>query len=169
MKQLYLSHFTATSCIGRGLAHTLDSVRNGKSGLTLCSFDTVDLKTYIGEVAGVDETIIRSDLKTFDCRNNRLLQRALEQDGFSDAVSLATEKYGRERIGVFIGTSTSGSLQTELAYRRRDPTNGALPPDFNYAHTHNSFSPTDFTRRYFDLAGPRNDCRVRLFFKRESI
>jgi len=55
---------------------------------------------------------------------------------------------------VLIGTSTAGILQTELAYRRRDPVTGSLPADFNYAGTHNPFSVSDFVRRYFGLAGP---------------
>jgi 3-oxoacyl-[acyl-carrier-protein] synthase-1 len=154
MKPLLLSHFTATSCIGRGLGPTLDALRLGKSGLAPCDFDTVDLDTWIGKVANVDETIIRADLRAFDCRNNRLLQLALEQDGFADAVRAAAAKYGPERVGVFLGTSTSGILQTELAYRRRDPATGALPADFSYAQTHNTFSASDFARRYFGLSGP---------------
>ena len=154
MKPLYLSHFTATSCIGHGLSQTLDAVRQRKTGLAPCAFDTVDLDTYVGEVTAVDETVIRKDLQAFDCRNNRLLQLSLEQDSFADGVSAAIEKYGRERVGVFLGTSTSGALQTEIAYRHRNPVSGALPADFNYAKTHNAFSPTDFTQRYFALSGP---------------
>jgi len=41
-----------------------------------------------------------------------------------------------------------------LAYRRRDPVTGALPADFHYAATQNTFSVADFTRRYFGLTGP---------------
>jgi 3-oxoacyl-[acyl-carrier-protein] synthase-1 len=151
---LFLSHFTATSCIGRGLSPTLDALRHRKSGLTPCDFDTVDLDTCIGAVPGVDEVLIRADLQAFDCRNNRLLQLALEQDGFSEAVNAAAARYGRHRIGVFIGTSTAGILQTELAYRQRDAASGALPPEFNYAATHNTFSAADFAQRYFGLTGP---------------
>ena len=154
MKPLLLSHFTATSCIGRGLAQTLDALRQRRSGLTACAFDTVDLPTFIGEVEGVDEVTISADLAAFDCRNNRLAQLGLEQDGFDQAVRAAIGKYGRDRVGVFIGTSTSGILQTELAYRRRDPETGALPPDFVYGKTQNTFSVADFTRHYFDLTGP---------------
>ncbi|HUW39227.1 MAG TPA: beta-ketoacyl-ACP synthase, partial [Rhodocyclaceae bacterium] len=40
------------------------------------------------------------------------------------------------------------------AYRRRDPASGALPADFDYRATHNTFSVADFTRRYFGLSGP---------------
>jgi len=54
---------------------------------------------------------------------------------------------------MFLGTSTSGILQTELAYRSRD-SDGALPASFDYAGTHNNFSLTAFLREQFDLHGP---------------
>ena len=154
MKPLLLSHFTATSCLGRGLEQTLDALRQQHGGLTPCHFDSVELPTYIGEVAGVDEVGLSPELRDYDCRNNRLAQLGLEQDGFTEAVREAVSQYGRERVGVFIGTSTSGILQTELAYRRRDPESGALPPDFVYSKTQNTFSVADFTRHYFRLSGP---------------
>ena len=154
LKPLLLSHFTSTSCIGRGLSQTLQALRQAKGGLTHCDFDTVDLDTFIGVVPGVDETAIRADLREFDCRNNRLLQLALTQDGFAEAVEAAAQKYGRGRIGVFLGTSPSGVLQTELASRRRDAASGALPQDFMYRSTHNTFSAADFAQRYFRLSGP---------------
>lgn len=76
------------------------------------------------------------------------------QDGFSDAINAAIEKYGAQRIGVFLGTSTAGILQTELAYRQRDPVTGAFASDFHYGETHNTFSVADFTRHFFGLTGP---------------
>ncbi|BCM25123.1 beta-ketoacyl-[acyl-carrier-protein] synthase family protein [Methyloradius palustris] len=154
MKPLLLSHFTVTSAIGRGVQQTLASMREQRSGLTPCNFDTVDLPTFIGEVPAVDKTNMLAGLEAFDCRNNRLAQLGLEQDGFAEAVKAAVAKYGASRIGVFMGTSTSGILQTELAYRRLDPITGALPPDFVYDKTQNTFSVADFTRQYFGLKGP---------------
>ena len=154
MKPLLLTHYTATSCIGTGLDATLQSLRAQASGLTQCNFDTVDLDTWIGEVDGVDQVAMLPGLEAWDCRNNRLLQLALEQDGFGDAVRAAALRYGAGRIGVFLGTSTSGIHQTELAYRRRDPDTGALPADFIYATTHNTFSAAGFAQRYFQLQGP---------------
>ena len=154
MNPLLLSHFTATSSIGRGLATTLEALRRRQPGLRPCAFDTVDLPTFIGEVDGVDEVRLPSELIEFDCRNNRLAQLGLAQDGFAAAVQAAVDKYGRDRVGVFVGTSTSGILQSELAYRRRDPETGALPPDFIYSKTQNTFSVADFTRHYFDISGP---------------
>ena len=154
LQPLLLSHFTATSCIGQGLQQTLDSLRSRRSGLKPCDFDTVDLATWIGAVKGVDEKPLHGDLSIYDCRNNRLALMGLMQDGFADAVSSASKKYGAQRVGVFIGTSTSGILQTELAYRRLDPASGALPADFVYGATHNTFSVADFTRHYLGLNGP---------------
>ena len=154
LNPLWLSHFTATSSIGRGLQPTLAALRQQRGGLAPCAFDTVDLATFTGEVAGVDDVELPAQLTDFDCRNNRLALLGLMQDGFTAAVAAATEKYGPQRLGVFIGTSTSGILQTELAYRRLDPLSGAFPADFIYGTTHNTFSVADFTRHYFGLTGP---------------
>ena len=154
LKPLLLSHFTATSCIGQGLQQTLDALRQGKPGLKPCDFETVDLSTFIGEVNGINMLKMPADMPDYNCRNNRLAQLGLQQDGFNNAVHIATEKYGRDRIGVFIGTSTSGILETEVAFRNRDALTGALPADFVYSKMQNTYSVADFTRQYFKLTGP---------------
>ncbi len=149
-----ISGYTATTCLGHGLAATLAALRAGRSGLQPCAFETVHLDTWIGEVAAVDDQKLPETLAKYDCRNNRLAALALETDGFAERVRAATTRYGKRRIGVFVGTSTAGILQTELAYRRRDPATGALPADFNYRTTHNAFSLAEVTRAYFALEGP---------------
>lgn len=154
MKPLLLSHFTVTSCIGRGLQQTLDALRHGRHELKPCHFETVDIATFIGEVEGVDDVKMAAGMSDYNCRNNRLAQLGLEQDGFNEAVNNAANKFGRDRIGVFIGTSTSGILETEIAFRQRDPKTGALPEDFIYSKTQNTYSVADFTRHYFSLTGP---------------
>ncbi len=146
------------SCIvtglGAGEAATLDSLRAGRSALKPCRFETVEIDTYLGEVAGLEDFRIEGDLSDYDCRNNRLAALALRQDGFADAVEQAREKYGAERIGVFLGTSTSGILETEIAYRSRRGDARGLPSQFRYAQTHNTFSVADFVRRLLRLEGP---------------
>jgi 3-oxoacyl-[acyl-carrier-protein] synthase-1 len=154
MNPLLLKNFTAASCIGKGVAPTLESLRRQLSGLKQCEFETVDIKTHIGEVAGVDDTRLPQQLHKFECRNNRLAELTLQQDGFFESVQQAAERWGRRRVGVFVGTSTAGILQTELAYRQRDPLTGALPPSFEYASTHNSFSVVDYLRQRCRLQGP---------------
>ena len=153
MTPLLLSAYTATTCLGRGLDATRQALREGRSGMAPCAFETVQLATWIGEVPAVDAESLPAALAHYDCRNNRLTQMGLETDGFADRVRAVIARYGKTRVGVFLGTSTAGILQTELAYRRRDPESGALPDDFHYRTTHNSFSLAEFTRDYFGLEG----------------
>jgi 3-oxoacyl-[acyl-carrier-protein] synthase-1 len=150
---LSISAYTLTSCLGRGLAATRQALHRGATGLAPCHFETVDLETFVGEIAGVDEQRLPAALASFDCRNNRAADLGLAQDGFAEAVERAAERHGASRIGVFMGTSTAGILQTELAYRRRDAA-GALPADFHYRHTHNAFSVAEYVRARLGLAGP---------------
>lgn len=153
MTPLALSAYTLTTCLGRGIDATREALRAERSALAPCTFETVRLDTWIGEVAGVDEQRMPEALARYDCRNNRLTLMGLETDGFGDRVREATARYGADRVGVFLGTSTAGILQTELAYRRRDPATGALPDDFHYRTTHNAFSLAEFTRDHFGLTG----------------
>ncbi|MGH8700793.1 MAG: beta-ketoacyl synthase N-terminal-like domain-containing protein, partial [Burkholderiales bacterium] len=154
MQPLAISHYSVVNCLGVGSRAVADALRERRSGLTPCDFETVALDTWIGRVAGLEEVRVRSGLGAYDCRNNRLAQLGLDTDDFAVAVAAARERYGAARIGVFVGTSTSGILETEHAYRHRDPQSGALPPGFRYAETHNTYSLADFVRCYLALEGP---------------
>ena len=94
-----------------------------------------------------------SGLEAFDCRNNRLAWLGLQQDGFVGAARDACARWGAQRVAVILGTSTSGLLQTELAYRRRT-TDGSLPADFRYAQTQNSYSLAAFVAQALGAQGP---------------
>jgi 3-oxoacyl-[acyl-carrier-protein] synthase-1 len=154
MQPLAISRYSIVNSLGNNAAAVAGALRARRSGLAPCNFETVTLDTWIGQVEGLDAAGVRPDLADYDCRNNRLAQMGLQADAYVEAVAAAREKYGAARIGVFMGTSTSGMLQTELAYRRRDPVTGALPPDFRYAQTQNIFSLADFVQRYLGLTGP---------------
>jgi 3-oxoacyl-[acyl-carrier-protein] synthase-1 len=154
VQPLVVSRYSIVNSLGAGSEAILRALREKRSGLAPCDFETAHIETYVGTVPGLDEVRVRADLAAFDCRNNRLAQLCLQQDGFDTAVKAAREKYGAGRIGVYLGTSTSGLHSTELAYRRRDPGTGALPAEFHYAETQNTYSIGDFVRRYFALSGP---------------
>lgn len=146
---------TLTSALGAGVSAHLQALNERRSGVRPMSWETVnDLPTCLGEVEGIDAMAWPADMATFDCRNNRLAWLAMQQDGFAESVRQAVERFGPSRVGVFMGTSTSGILTSEQAYRRRDPQSGALPADFNYRHTHNSYSLADFVRTCFGISGP---------------
>src|ERR1700692_33596 len=154
MRPVLFKNFTATSCIGKGVAATLESLLEQRSGLKNCEFETVDIETHIGEVSGVDDARLPDNLYKFECRNNRLAALALQADGVFEGARPAADGGRRRRVGVFLEPSTAGILQTELAYRDRDPVSGALPPSFEYGSTHNSFSVADYLRRRCRLEGP---------------
>ncbi|HJU49410.1 MAG TPA: beta-ketoacyl-[acyl-carrier-protein] synthase family protein [Pseudogulbenkiania sp.] len=154
MQALRLSAYTLTSALGAGLASHLDALRWQRGGIVRKRWETVEFDVCVGEVAGLDDVALRQGLAPYDCRNNRLAQLGLEQDGFIPQVQQAVECYGASRVGVFLGSSTSGILSSEVAYRQRDPQTGALPAEHRYRETHNAYSVADFVRRYFDLAGP---------------
>jgi 3-oxoacyl-[acyl-carrier-protein] synthase I len=155
MQPLLITRFSIVNCLGAGSAAVLEALRTRRSGLTPCEdFHSAAVDTWVGRVPGLEAARIRRGLEDYDCRTNRVAQIALEGDGFSAAVAAARSRYGSERIGVFIGTSTSGILEAELAYRRRDPASGALPGSFRYHATLNSYSLGDFVGRALGLTGP---------------
>ena len=141
-----VSRMTLGVHTGTHMDAPLHYIRNGRS------IDTLPLDAYAGEVAGLDAPLTGA-WAGFDCRNNRLAALALAQDGFADIVAAAKTRYGAARIGVFVGTSTSGILQTETAYRQRDAA-GGLPSWFDYARTHNTYALGYFVRDYLGLKGP---------------
>ena len=151
---LHFVSYTVVTGLGRGVDALADALAQQRSALAPCRFETVQLDTMVAEVEGLDAVLLRADLAAFECRNNRLAQLALEQDGFADAVRAARERHGAVRLGVFLGTSTGGILETEIAYRHRDPATGALPAALDYRRSQNSFSVVEFVRSYFDLTGP---------------
>ena len=153
MQKLKLSASTLCSCLGRGMTAHRDALLNECGGLERADLDDIELDTWIGRVADVEDVSLPDDLRDYDCRNNRLAQQAIETDGFADAVGAAIERYGRGRIGVFLGTSTSGIRQGEIAYALRDPERDTLPDDFRYNTTQQMFSVGDFTRRLLGLRG----------------
>jgi 3-oxoacyl-[acyl-carrier-protein] synthase I len=150
---LELTAYTLTNCLGAGNAATLDALRAKRSGLSRCPAELAPLETYVGALAGLAEIRLPMRLGRYDCRSNRLSELALLQDGFADKVAEARARYGAERVGVFLGTSTSGILETEAAYRRRDAA-GRLPAGYDYATTQNGFSLARYVRERLELTGP---------------
>lgn len=154
MTPLSITAFTTTHAAGVGNAATWRALREGTSGLAPNDLDWADLACWIGRVRAAEDHALPDGYADYDCRNNRLALLGLEQDNFMGSVASARQRYGAQRIGVFLGTSTSGILSTELAYRRRDPVTGNLPADYRYVTTHNLDATTEFVRLQLALEGP---------------
>ena len=156
MTPLTLSAYTLVTANGRGVGPIFQALRGRRTGLKPCDFEDVALKTHIGRVEGLEDFSLDHELGQFDCRNNRLAWLGLQQDGFTVAVAEAKQRYGADRIAVVMGTSTSGILETEHAYRQRDASIGSLPPWYTsrYRYTHNMYSLGHFVRTCLGLQGP---------------
>ena len=83
-------------------------------------------------------------------RNNQLALAALEQ--IRPAVDAALARYGAGRIGIVIGTSTSGIAETEHALREHGAGRD-LPPQFHYGQQEMS-SPATMLARELGIHGP---------------
>ncbi len=110
-------------------------------------FDTV-----VGEVESLLPAI-RPSLREYDCRNARLALKALNQGDFRAAVEDAAIRHGAKRVGVVLGTSTSGIYDSEAAYAHFLK-HGRMPDDFHFMTRHAAQATGEFLRRELALGGP---------------
>lgn len=86
----------------------------------------------------------------YDCRNNRMLLSALAQIDSTLAATIG--RYGPDRVGLVIGTSTSGIAEGEqalVAWRA----NGAMPPEYHYKQQELGGA-AEFLADYLAIRGP---------------
>jgi 3-oxoacyl-[acyl-carrier-protein] synthase-1 len=106
--------------------------------------------TFAGSVTMPLDLAPPDALVRYDCRNNRLLLAALAQ--ISPAIEAARERYGAHRIGVVLGTSTSGIEAAEAAFVYQAQA-GKLPVGFDYRQVEiGTVAP--FAAAALDLHGP---------------
>lgn len=111
--KLYLNDLGILSAAGNDGGEMLFHLLAGdRSGLVRTDEYSPGQPFYVGAVqAELPE--IGGKYSVYDCRNNRLLLAALSQ--IKATVDSMIKNHGANRIGVVIGTSTSGVRNTELA------------------------------------------------------
>lgn len=152
MTPLRITAITATSAMGVGLDATRAALQDRRGGLAPCDMPGMPQGIWIGRVREAEALDPPAPLAAFACRNTRLAELALRQDGFTAAVQAATARHGAARIAVVLGTSTSGIEETERAWARRGA-DGALPP-YDFARTHDLHALPRYVRARLGLAGP---------------
>ncbi|HET7587291.1 MAG TPA: beta-ketoacyl-ACP synthase [Gammaproteobacteria bacterium] len=152
MTPISVSAYTATNAAGTGRAALLNALVERRSGLAPLR-EYSDLEAFVGEMAGLDAMPVAAEFAEYDCRNHRLAQLALDQDGFRAAVARAAARHGGGRVAVVMATSTSGIRETEDAYDYM-AAQGRLPDDFCFDTTHSIHSLGEFVRLALRLAGP---------------
>jgi 3-oxoacyl-[acyl-carrier-protein] synthase I len=138
---------------GHGARSLWDAVESGASSLRCNPLDWCDLPCWIGAAPGVEEAQLPATLQHWDCRVHRLSWMALQDAAFRQAVDAAIARHGAHRVGLIVGTSTSGIRSTEVAYATRRET-GSWPAQFGYRHMHSSESVGRFPAAVLDVRGP---------------
>jgi 3-oxoacyl-[acyl-carrier-protein] synthase-1 len=151
----YVTSYTLTSALGAGNDATLDALRAQRGGLQPRSLRAGGT-TWLGLVDGLEDeaAAITGALEAFDCRANRLLRRALAQDGFMRDVARARDRYGPHRIGCFIGTIGAGLEDVEQRYQRYDPGAGELGPAARLECTTGLYAAPEYCRHLLGITGP---------------
>ena len=149
-----ITGYTLTSCVGTGRDAHLDAMAVSRSGLTPCAYPDLPFDCYVGHVAGLETMQFPAGVSDFDNRANRLALSALQSDGFLEAAGKMRERWGADRCGVILGTSTSGIEKLESVYRARARNDDPLPDDYVMSHNDNHQAVAAFTQKYLGVSGP---------------
>ncbi|WKJ92570.1 beta-ketoacyl-ACP synthase [Methylomonas montana] len=146
---------TAYQCVsaaGDDVEALYSSLIDNRSCLKLLQLFDIPFETVVGEVTSPLPEI-RPSLKAYDCRNARLALKALSQGGFRAEVERAIARYGAARVGLILGTSTSGIYDSENAYARLRQ-DGVMPGDFHFLQVQTAQATAEFLRLELGLHGP---------------
>jgi len=147
---VHLSALGLVNALGRGKAAVARGLFAGDtSGLVLEEGWVPGRAVRVGRVAGALEPLPAA-LHRDDSRNTRLLLAALEE--IRDEVERELSRVGPARIGVVLGTSTSGieAAERAMVHHLRE---GALPDWFSYP-CQEMGRPALFLAQYLGLKGP---------------
>ena len=149
MLNTYLNACGITCALGDSHAQVKARLYAGQSGVVATSRWSPGRELPLGSVPAELASVAHLPPHQRS-RNNALALAALAQ--IRIAVDAAITRYGAARVGVVIGTSTSGIGETEQAIGRYAAT-GTLPPDFHYA-LQEMGSPAEMLAQELGLAGP---------------
>lgn len=127
---IYLSAMATANCLGG-------------------EWNEVNTRLFAADMTGLEQTAVLDDeravpvgrlpfdlpplstpLAEWDSRNNRLAHHCLQS--ISNEIEAAISRFGAVRVGVVVGTSTSGIEHTETALHHRTKT-GHWPNDYRFA------------------------------------
>ncbi|MGH8556938.1 MAG: beta-ketoacyl-ACP synthase [Methylococcales bacterium] len=146
--------FSAAFAGGVGRNALYQALLDNRTALGVLTLFQVPFPSPVGELHDPLPEI-RTELQHYGSRNARLALAALDfpEDGLRDAIRTAVDRYGPARVGVVIGTSTSGLFETESAYETLLREN-AMPDDFHFLTRHAYQSTPRFLQLELGLEGP---------------
>ena len=145
-QKVYLNDLGIINAIGTDKLSVAKNLLSNNTGLTTKKKLLSGRETWVGVVDAKLPAIPRS-LAEYDCRNNRMMLHACLQ--ILPAIDKAITKYGKNRIGVVLGTSTSGIDNGEIACIEKLQY-GSFPESFDYKQQETG-GMSEFIKSYFDL------------------
>lgn len=149
-----ISAYSAINACGPDNAALTKALLSNTTHLAPLTLFELAFTTYVGEIK-TPLPAIPATLDHYRCRNAQVALAALNnpEDGVRQAVEQAKARYGRHRIGVIIGTSTSGLYETESAYGVFLETHH-MPEDFHFVTKHAYQATARFLQQELALSGP---------------
>ena len=147
--QTYLNDLGIVNSIGTGKTQVLKCLLgNDAKKLIKYSHLYSGKSTYVGRVSTALESI-KDYYPKFNSKNNQLIATAYQQIKLE--VENLKQKFGANRIGIILGTSTSGIASAEQAWIKHKQ-NKKFPKDFHYEQQ-DIASGSAFLARYTGITG----------------
>lgn len=146
---------SVVSACGLGTRSLYEALLGGQHCLHSPRLFELDFPAWCGEVANDSLPELAPSLQEFSTRNARIALAAINHpaDGLRSALEQATERYGAHRVGVVLGTSTSGIYETENAYACLEA-HGHVPESYNLPSQHIWVATARFLKAELGLEGP---------------
>ena len=144
-----ITAYSACNGLGQTTDEVLGGLFAGRRGLTPADA-SLGVATWVGAVPG-ELPALTGKLAGYESRQARIVQ--LVTVPLLPAVERAKQRWGADRIGLVLGTSTAGIAESERAYViHRDA--GSLPDDFALERQHSLYATVEITRALTGIRGP---------------
>ena len=150
MTPVYLNALGLINALGQDLGQVREGLMTGSTAGMRRRDDLIPERAVRAGTVAVPLAALPQAFAVYDSRNNRLLTAALQQ--LRPALDAALSRHGAERVGIVVGTSTSGIGEGERAVAAQQAGRG-LPPEYHYRQQEIS-SPSEYLRRLLGVRGP---------------
>ncbi len=145
-----IKSFGIINALGSNQRQVLESLEEGRSvGMKPFNTSILDKQYHCGVVES-ELPEIPEKFSQFNCRNNQLAAAALQQ--IDEDIHTAKQQFGKSRVGVVMGTSTSGIKEAEVALKEKSQS-GELPSEFSYKMQEIG-ALAEFVSGWLDVTGP---------------
>ena len=121
-----ITAWSTVNGLGTTTEQVMSALRSGRASLSPPPSGT-PFETVCG-VVDADLAALPGTLKRFDSRNNRFVQQALSE--IEASLDAARDRWGPQRIGICVGSSTAAMDEIESAYATQSET-GEIPSGFD--------------------------------------